>query len=244
MAAKVAPEANVVFLHPIALDADAIGWLDVPCLMAPTLSGFGNRMRARAGLTLDDIADEIAGWTSGPIHLVGCSMGGMIALHFALRFPERTASLVLGYTAARVGRAVMLDRAAEVERIGSAGMVEPMMARWFTSSELARSPLAAGVAYARDRLTRTPAESVADGWRAIAGQDVLDDLPRLVGVPTTCIGGRNDVSTPLSALEQMAAAIPDARLVTTEHPHMGFLEEPAEFSAIVRAHLDHAKSGK
>jgi 3-oxoadipate enol-lactonase len=243
MAAKVAPEANVVFLHPIALDAGAIGWLDVPGLSAPTLPGFGDRIRARAGLTLDDIADEIAGWTSGPVHLVGCSMGGMVAMHFALRFPERTASLVLGYTVGRVGRPMMLDRAAEVERIGSAGMVEPTMARWFSGPALKKSPLAAGVAYARDRLARTAAGSVADGWRAIAGHDVLDDLRRLVGVPTTCIAGRNDASTPLAAMEQLAAAIPDGRLVITDHPHMGFLEEPAEFSAIVRAHMERVRSG-
>ncbi len=230
-------DAPVIFLHPIGLDAEAARFLDAPEMLAPTLPGFGVRTR-RAGLTLDDAADEIAGWTEGPVHLVGCSMGGMVAMHFALRFPERTASLVLGYTGARVDPGLMADRALEVERDGSAALAGPTMSRWFTPEALDRSPLAHGVAYARQMLLDTGAERIADGWRAIAGHDVLGSLDRLAGIPVTCIAGRRDQSTPLAAVEAMAGAIPGARLVVTDHPHMGFLEEPDEFDSLLRQHLD------
>ncbi|HEY0248160.1 MAG TPA: alpha/beta fold hydrolase [Gryllotalpicola sp.] len=234
--------ASVLFLHPVSLDSHAIDWLSIEGLTAPSLPGHGDRDRARPGVTLDDMADEIAGWTDGPVHLIGCSMGGMVALHFALRHPERTASLVIGYSPAKANPEIMRQRADETEHVGSAGMAEGTMRRWFTEAALSAEPPAAPVAYARERLLATRAETIADDWRAIAEHDVLDRLGELAGIPTTCIAGRRDLSTPLAAVKTLAAGIPGARLVVTDHPHMGFLEEPAEFDAIVAEHLALAGS--
>lgn len=230
---------NVVFLHPVALDGRAAQWLDLPGLIAPSQIGHGRR-RPATHFTLDQMADEIAGWTSGPIHLVGCSMGGMVAMRFALRYPERVASLVLGYTTARVGREGMLERAAQTERLGNVGMAQPTMQRWFTSAALDHTPLATPVAYALEQLTTTPTRVIADTWRAIADHDVLNQLQNLSGVPTTCIAGRNDLSTPLPAMQTTADAIPGAHLVVTDHAHMGFLEDAPGFSRLVREHLELA----
>lgn len=236
-----AASPQVVFLHPVALDSHAADWLSIPGLIAPTLLAHGER-EPRTGFSLDDMADEITGWTSEPVHLIGCSMGGMVALRFALRHPERVASLVLGYTAARIPHNGMIERAETTEREGNAAMAEPTMARWFTPEALGAESSAAPLAYARARLNTTPTEVIGAAWRAIAGHDILDRLGELAGIPTTCIAGRNDQSTPLSAMEAIAAGIPDARLIVTDHPHMGFLEDPDGFSALVVEHLVHARS--
>ena len=87
-----------------------------------------------------------------------------------------------------------------------------------------------------------PIEQIyADAWRAIAGHDVLDRLHG-IDVPTTCIAGLRDESTPLPAMQATAHGIPGAELVEVDEPHMGFLEEPEEFSAVLRAHLDRVRS--
>ncbi len=235
---NAASPGDRVFLHPIALDSDSTRWLDIPGLVTPTLPGHGSRRRDHRGASLDDMADEIAGWTSGPIHLIGCSMGGMVAMHFALRYPGRVASLVLGYTTARIARAGMIERAEETERVGAAGMAGATMQRWFSEPALEATPPAPQVTYARSRLVETDTGVIADAWRAIAEHDVLDSLGDLEGIPTTCIAGRNDRSTPLTAMESTADAIPGARLVVTDHPHMGFLEDPSGFSELVLEHFD------
>lgn len=228
-----------LFLHPVALDHRAADWLDVPRLRTVSLPGHGERARARAGLSLDDMADEIVGWIDEPVHIIGCSLGGMVALHFALRHPERVASLVLGFTTGRVPRDVMIARAEETERRSSADMAVDTMNRWFTAGMLAERP--SGVRYAEERLLDTDRGAIADAWRAIADHDVLDELAT-IAVPTTCVAGTHDVSTPLAAVEQLAAAIPNARIERMDTAHMGFLERPVEFSAIVRDHLDRARS--
>jgi 3-oxoadipate enol-lactonase len=231
-----------IFLHPVALDGRASAWLDVPGLITPTQLGHGQRQQPGGRFSLDDLADEVTGWTSGPVHLIGCSMGGMVALRFALRHPERVASLVLGYTTARVGREGMLERAARTDELGAKGMASATMERWFTREALARQPLDPPVAYALERLTDTPTQVISDTWRAIADHDVLGRLGELAGIPTTCVAGRRDLSTPLAAMEATGAAIPGAELVVTDHPHMGFLEDPRGFSAVVARHLDRAGS--
>ncbi len=230
---------DVLFLHPVALDSRAAGWLGLDGVVAPTLPGHGERARARPGMTLDDVADEVVGWTDGPVHVVGASFGGMVAMHLALRYPRRVASLALCFTTARVAPEGMLQRAADTERIGSVGMASATMERWF-SPEALEGPPSSGLAYARERLEHTPAENVADVWRAISQHDVLDRLGE-IRVPTTCIAGDHDLSTPLAAMEATAAAIPGAELVVLDLPHMGFLERPDLFTPALTAHLDRTE---
>lgn len=231
---------DVLFLHPVALDGRAAQWLDLEDAIAPDFPGHGGRLR-RPGATLDDVADEIASETSRPLHVVGASLGGMLAMHLALRHPQLVASLALCFTTARVTPDTMLQRAELTERRGSAAMAQPTMERWFTPEGLKAEKTRPGIAYARERLRATPAGAIADAWRAIAGHDVLDRLDR-IEVPTTCIAGTRDKSTPLAAMRATAEAIPGAELIEVDEPHMGFLEEPDEFVAALRIHLDRVRS--
>lgn len=231
---------DVLFLHPVALDGRAAGWLGLEGVTAPSFPGHGGRLR-RPGVTLDEAADEVAASTQGRMHVIGASFGGMLALHLALRHPDRVASLALCFTTARVTARTMLERAEQTERRGSAAMVQPTMERWFTPEGLAAEADLPGVRYARERLRATPAGAIADAWRAIAGHDVLDRLGTLA-VPTTCIAGLRDQSTPLAAMRETADGIPGARLVELDQPHMGFLEQPTEFATAIHAHLDRVRS--
>lgn len=225
-----------IFLHPVGLDVNAVSFIDVPDLRSCTQPGHFPRRRARPGLTLDDIADEILGWTDGQVDLIGASLGGMVALHAALNFPDRIRSLVLACTSAAVDHALMEERARVTEERGGADMREETLQRWFMASTLAEEPVCAGVQYARERLSVMPTGALADTWRAIAGHDVLDRLGEIT-VPVTLIAGRYDVSSPPAGLEAMADRLNRSRLVMLDAAHMAFLERPGEFSDAVRSHF-------
>jgi 3-oxoadipate enol-lactonase len=232
--AKYDPSSTLMFLHPVGLDRDCIEWLDLPPMRAVTFPGHGDRARARAGLTLADMADEIAGHHTGPLDVIGASLGGMVAMHLALNHPGLVRSLVLACTTPRGGPEVMTARADETERLGSAGMLDSTLARWFTAGYLGSEAKALG--YARGRLLAMDPGALADTWRAIGAHDVVDRLGE-IQVPVTCVAGRVDLSTPLAVMRELDAKLPNSRLVELDAPHMAFLENPEEFAASVRAHL-------
>jgi 3-oxoadipate enol-lactonase len=228
--------SSLLFLHPVGLDRRCIEWLDLPPVRAATLPGHGERERARAGLTLADMADEIVGHSTGPLDVVGASLGGMVAMHLALEHPDRVRSLVLACTTPRGDSAVMNERADVTEDRGSAGMLEDTLTRWFTPAALDGDRDAPYMAYARERLLAMDSGALADTWRAIGTHDVLARLGE-IRVPTTCIAGTRDLSTPMDVMRDLAARLPHARLVEMDAPHMAFLERPREFSAAVLEHM-------
>jgi pimeloyl-ACP methyl ester carboxylesterase len=182
------------------------------------------------------LADEVAGSYPGALHLVGVSMGAMVAQNVAIRHPGRVRSLVTACTGAAVDREAMMRRADEVEAKGMSGVLTETLERWFTAGALAARPEHPGVGYARTTLLALDPRSFADGWRAIATHDVRSKLSR-IGVPTTCILGTSDpVGTP-ERLEEVAAGVRDGRLVALDGPHMLHLEQPRAFAAAVREHL-------
>jgi len=65
------------------------------------LRGHGKSERPPTGYSLDDMVEDLAelvrlvGWNQTPLHLVGNSYGGLIALAFAVKYPRQVATLVL-----------------------------------------------------------------------------------------------------------------------------------------------------
>jgi pimeloyl-ACP methyl ester carboxylesterase len=98
----------VVFLHGLGMDNMASFYYTVAGAIAKTgaetmlydLRGHGSSERPRTGYTIEDSVADLTGILGaldidGPVHLVGNSYGGTIALDFAVTHPERAASLVL-----------------------------------------------------------------------------------------------------------------------------------------------------
>jgi 3-oxoadipate enol-lactonase len=225
----------VLFLHSYGLDSTAASGLDLPRLVAPTLPNHGVRRRQREGLSLADMVDEIVGWVGEPVHVVGCSLGAILALHLALDHPELVASLVLACTSASVRRSIILDRADETVAMSEDEFVTSTLRRWFTPQALSTTPSPA-VVYADDRLRNGDRIGLAAVWRAVAEHDVRESIHR-INVPTTCIAGSQDVSAPPERVTELCDGIPGARLEMIDSAHMAYLEEPEAFSSIVQRHL-------
>lgn len=98
----------VVFLHGLGMDNMASFYYTVAGAVAKTgaeavlydLRGHGDSERPRTGYTMEDSVADLSGLLdelkiTGPVHLIGNSYGGTIALDFAVIYPERVASIVL-----------------------------------------------------------------------------------------------------------------------------------------------------
>ncbi len=97
----------VVFLHGLVMDNLASWYFTVANAVAPRadvllydLRGHGKSERTPGGYALVDMVSDLAGlldatFGSRPVHLVGNSFGGLLAVAFALKHPGRAASLAL-----------------------------------------------------------------------------------------------------------------------------------------------------
>ncbi len=184
------------------------------------------------------VADLVESIGSGPVHLVGLSVGGMIAQSTALANPGLVRSLSLIATASRFPeptRAGMRERAATIREHGMGAVLEATLQRWFTPrTRLERPELINRVS--KIVLAGKPAVQEAM-WEMVAGLNVYDRLGE-VQCPTLVLVGEQDPSTPPAIAAEMAEAIAGARLtVLPGASHMLPLETPDRVNAELREFL-------
>lgn len=229
-------------------------WLPIARLLAashfcllPDLPGHG-RHPPRPPLNFDAVTAGLANLLAAhhieAVSLLGYSMGGRLALYFALKYPALTHTLILegaspglSSPAERQARAALDDdRAAQLRRHG----IEPFVAHWY------RAGLFASLAARPDLLARTIEERQKNnaGWvahviSALSPGRQPDLWPRLgdVSAPALLLAGELD--TKFGGLSrQMAARLPRARVaLVTEAGHNVHLEQPAAFTAVVQQFL-------
>ncbi|MFJ5717538.1 alpha/beta fold hydrolase [Neobacillus sp. NPDC093127] len=132
-------------------------------------------------------------------HLVGFSMGGMVAQAFALEFPEKIKTLtILNAVANRTAeqRKAILLRVEEVKQSGAVSTIEPAIQRWFNPDFLAANE--SFVKGIRKRLQTNNPHSYLAAYTLFATAD-QELWPKLstIKLPTLIITGEQDVgSTP------------------------------------------------
>ncbi|MBO9577464.1 MAG: alpha/beta fold hydrolase [Microbacteriaceae bacterium] len=226
---------TVLLLHPIGLDRST--WQGVPIedSIAIDLPGHGDAPLGSVA-TLADVADAAleALQDRRPVDVVGVSLGGMVALHMALRHPDRVRSLVVACAPAATAPDAMLGRAEDTERLGMDGLMDVTLRRWFSQGALIDDrPV---VRAAAERLAADDPTAIARYWRMLAGHDLRARLGE-IAVPVTVVAGTGDVSVTPAIARELEDGIADARLVELDGPHMLHLEAPEAFAAAVREHL-------
>ena len=233
----------IIFVHAVGIDLTYWGEYiesfraeyDVTAFDLP---GHGRSPGSAADWTLQNAAALLAGivrsTSDGPAHIVGLSVGGMIAQAFAIGHPDLAASLTLIDTAATFadeGRAVMRARADLARRDGMAAVIPTTLERWFTERTRRERP---------DIIDRVKKSYLGDDatihaaiWNMIAELDLVDQLG-FIRCPALILVGQFDPSSPPSAAQLLADHIADARMYVIEDAsHMAPLEKPD----VVKVHL-------
>lgn len=169
--------------------------------------------------------------------LVGVSMGGMIAQHFAADYPERVEKLVLVVTCARENP-ILLESLAEwmgcAARNDHTALLDSNLKRIYSDGYYRRNrwlvPLLG-------RLTKPGSyDRFLTLAEACRGHDAYDRL-HLVAAPTLVIGGEQDCSLGGEASRELAARIPGAVLKMYPQWGHGLYEEAKDFLPTVTEFL-------
>jgi 3-oxoadipate enol-lactonase len=167
-------------------------------------------------------------------------MGGIIAQELYRRRPELVAALVLCDTAAKIGTDESWDaRIAAVEQGGVEAIADAILERWFTREF--RSRRAEEFAGWRAMLTRSPRRGYVAACGALKRAD-LRPFAGAIKVPTLCLVGDEDGSTPAALVRETAALIKGARFEIIEGAgHLTNVEKPAEVAQLIVEHVRTAR---
>ena len=169
--------------------------------------------------------------------VVGLSVGGLIAQGIAVRRPETVRALVLCDTAHRIGTVESWnDRIATVRDKGVAVIADAVLKNWFTPAFFARR--AAELAGCRAMLTRQSVDGYAGTCAALRDADHTELVQR-IAVPTLCLVGDQDGSTPPALVKAMAELIPGARFeIIPDAGHIPCIEQPDDLFARIQRFLE------
>lgn len=175
--------------------------------------------------------------------ICGLSVGGLIAQGLYAARPDLVRALALCDTAPKIGTADLWDtRIAAIEENGIAGITDGILERWFTPAF--RRPENNAYHGYRNMLIRQPVTGYAGTCAAIRDADFTEAAKR-IAVPTICIVGDQDGSTPPDVVLSMARLIPDARYeVIRDAGHIPCVEQPEALTAVLRAFIDIVLSGE
>ncbi|QFY63642.1 3-oxoadipate enol-lactonase (plasmid) [Rhizobium grahamii] len=175
--------------------------------------------------------------------ICGLSVGGLIAQALYEQRPDLVRGLILCDTAHKIGTTESWNsRIATVASKGIGSIVDGVMKLWFTPA-FRRPENTAYHGYC-NMLVRQPLEGYIATCEAIGDADYTVAATR-IGVPTICIVGDQDGSTPPELVQSTAKLIPNARFeIIRDAGHIPCVEQPEALTAVIRAFIDFALHGE
>ncbi|QRM53947.1 3-oxoadipate enol-lactonase [Sinorhizobium sp. BG8] len=236
----------IVFVNSLGTDFRI--WRDVIvrlagdyAILAYDKRGHGLSDIGRVPYAIEDHVNDLAALLD--LHAIkgaiicGLSVGGLIAQGLSAARPDLVRALVLCDTAHKIGTAETWNaRIAAVESGGLEPIADAIMERWFTPSF--RRPENTAYAGYWNMLVRQPPVGYAATCAAIRDAD-FTAVARSIAVPTLCVVGDQDGSTPPDLVLSTAKLIPGARYeVIADAGHIPCVEQPEALTAVLRAFLD------
>ncbi|MFE7974002.1 alpha/beta fold hydrolase [Streptomyces shenzhenensis] len=235
---------HLVLLHGVGLDR-AMWDRCLPALAASCrvtvvdLRGHGDSPPAAPGTTLEELAADVGALLAEPAHVVGFSLGALVAQQLALVRPAMTASLTLVSSVA--GRSQQERAAVALRREKAdadfAGSARAAVDRWFSPQWRKQDPaLAEAVLH---RLLSNDRASYLACYDVFATADATlwPALPRITA-PTLAVTGADDPGSTPEMSRRLASRIPKGRAtVVPGARHLLPLERP---EALTEAIVQHA----
>jgi 3-oxoadipate enol-lactonase len=183
-------------------------------------------------LLTDDLFALLTHFKAGRAHVVGVSLGGLIAMAAALRRPADLAGIAVCDSRADMtpefARGID-DRNVLVREKGTQAIADMMVTRWFTQATLAAKP------DYLETIRQMIRDTSIEGFTGCAAAIKLSGLRARVAqirVPALFVVGDQDAALPVALMQAMQAEVPGARFAEIQGAgHLANVEQPERFNA-------------
>ena len=243
-------DRRVALVHSLAMDGDfwrpTVEHLsDRASVLLIDCRGHGSSGKSAGAYSLEQFADDLSdvmdgiGWPSAVV--MGASMGGSVALAFAMQHASRTDGLGLVDTTAWYGPEAPKqweERAQRALSQGLASMVDFQKTRWFGDKFRAEHPKT--VELAVETFLKTDPTAYAATCRMLGSFDLRPGL-RSLEMPVRIVVGEEDYATPVDMAKVLNEGISGSKLsVLSGRRHLTPLEDPQAIAAEIERLLDEA----
>ena len=211
-------------------------------VVRPDLRGHGRSSKPEASYSVPVMAGDVSRLLGqlglGPAHVVGLSMGGMVAFQLALDAPDRVASLTLVNTTPDLSlptcreQLKLYRRLLGVHVLGMRGLGRVLAHRLLPGPQRSDSRRIFAARYAKN--SKRTYLAVLDGLVGWSVSDRLEEITR----PVLVVAAEHDYA-PVAEKRAYAARMPRAELVVLAGArHAVPAEQPAAFNRVLLAFLD------
>ncbi|WP_129730164.1 alpha/beta fold hydrolase [Ectobacillus funiculus] len=216
--------APIIFIHGVGLDLNI--WSNqVQALSSEyrvicyDMLGHGKSACPPGPYTLEQFVKQLdelfSNLSLSQAHLVGFSMGGLVAQAYAIRYPEKVCSLTIMSSVAKRSegqRQGVLARVKEVEKQGHKATITAAIQRWFNKPFMEKHPEV--VAQIQQRLENNQPNAYLSAYRvfATADEELYEQLAQ-IQCPTLIVTGELDQGSTSEMAELMAKQIPHSEVV-------------------------------
>ena len=203
--------------------------------------GAGLSQKVRGTLTIDTMADDLVSLMdalgiAGKVALAGVAVGGAIAMHAAVRYPQRIGAVVASSPAIGIApdrQSALLTRVEKMEREGLQAVLDTLDNGY--PAELRGD----GQRFAAFRARWLGSDPVSFGaiYRMLIHMDLQPELPQ-IACPALVTAGILDRVRPPHLVEPVARAIPGARYTVLETGHYASVQTPELYARTISEFLD------
>lgn len=220
---------------------------------AMDLPGHGLSDKSAGSYSLSFVAELVSDFMKAMgierAHLIGHSLGGILALSMAVNYPDRVGKLILVDCGGLDREVPLLYRLCTLPVLGDilvrptvkAGLRNGIKRRFYNPQLVTEEMVDKDYEFMKMPETKRAMLDIIRSNVNLSGlrpEIVMTDKLRLVKSPTLFIHGEQDAVIPLAHARHACNLIPDARLeAITECGHCPYIEKASEFNEMVIAFL-------